>query len=52
MLLLLLSLLLLLLLLVLVLVLFLFLTVVQEKWTKSQTKAQKSSKDDFIWEIW
>ena len=30
----------------------LLLTVLREKWAKSQTKTQKSSKDDFIWEIW
>ena len=33
------------------LLLLLLLTVLQEKWVKSQTKTQKSSKDDFIWEI-
>ena len=32
--------------------LLLLLTVLREKWAKSQTKTQKSSKDDFIWEIW
>ena len=32
--------------------LLLLLTVVREKWAKCQTKTQKSSKDDFIWEIW
>ena len=32
------------------LLLLLLLTVLQEKWVKSQTKTQKSSKDDFIWE--
>ena len=30
--------------------LLLLLTVLREKWAKCQTKTQKSSKDDFIWE--
>ena len=34
------------------LLLLLLLTVLREKWAKSQTKTQKSSKDDFIREIW
>ena len=32
--------------------LLLLLTILREKCAKSQTKTLKSSKDDFIWEIW